>query len=180
MTFHTYAPAIEYKPTLIVAHRNNTLFKLFRAIIFCRPELHLFEPLSQYVETVANQESLDGCNRICSDFGCEDIITSSNHNIRQFTNETCPLQVYAARLEIGVQELENEPLASPDARITALAQIAIRSMRFLRHCLKRTSCWLVRAGCNCYAHMVTSTVSQLYVLTKCWLQNIDCLSKLAD
>lgn len=164
--------------------RNHILFKIFRAIVFCRPEIHKFEPLSQYVETVANQESLDGAKRICGDFKCDNFTVYTTHNMRTYTPNTCPLQIYAVQLEMGVREFENTPLKVLDPRLTAIAHIAIRNMNFLRGCLKRPSHWFISLNadgtpngpnCHCYSYMVVSTISLLYVLIKCWVKDIECL-----
>lgn len=165
---------------------NHTLFKLFRAIVFCRPDIQLLEPLSQYVETIPSQDPFNGPNRLCSDLKCTNFVNYTNQNIRHYSSDVCPLQIYAVLLEIGVHQYDTESLVCSDALITAIAQIAIRSMNFLRDCLKQPTRWLMAHGadgtangsnCHCYSLMVTSTIAQLYVVIKRWFDNMNCLGR---
>lgn len=59
-------------------------------------------------------------------------------------------------------------------------------MNFLRYCFKHPTRWLMAHGadgsangsnCHCYSLMVTSTIAQLYVVIKCWINNMNCLGK---
>lgn len=154
--------------------------------MFCRPKLTVLETLSQYVETIPNQDSLNASNRLCRDLNCEDFIIHSTLNIRQYSLKVCPLQIYAALLENSVHQLEIEQFISCDITLTSVAQIAINTMNFLRECLKRPWNWMAigtngtlnKRGCNSYSYMICSAITQLYVVIKCWFNNMTCLGKI--
>lgn len=145
------------------------------------------ETLSHYVETIPQQEALNGEGRLCQNLDCDNFIIYTTHNLRRYSPNVCPLQIYAAFVEIAADRLEMEECPNGDPRLTSIARIAISTMNFLRECLKRPA-WVdsqspnennggrgtpTGSGCHCYLYMICSAIAQIYVVINFWFNNMN-------
>lgn len=132
---------------------------------------------------------------MCHELDCENMQYYPTHNIRRYSPNVCPLQVYAALIEVHADDLEGIESTSGDARILTIARIAISSMTFLRECLRQPLTWQMSSitsegngsknsandsNCHCYLYMICSAIAQVYTVIKCWFNNMSCLGELSD
>lgn len=110
------------------------------------------------------------------------------YNIKRYSPDTCPLQVYASLLEVTFQQYESLHLNTEFlTNINTLAHISIGAMTFLRNCFKRSVDWLFRKSedgndnvyiCHCYCHIVSCIIVLLHLCIKYWIQEPQSLGKI--
>lgn len=151
--------------------------KLFKAIVFCQPDIFSLEKLTDFLEAVSKQSQNVLLNELCHNLS-NNIVNYPVYNIKIYSLDTCPLQVYASHLEVAFEQVEN--MSFDSVKLTMLTEITIKLMTILRNCFKRPVTWLFRnidngnengPICHCYCHIVSCTIVLLYLCIKHWIAN---------
>lgn len=160
--------------------RNTVILNLFKAIVFCQPDIFSLEKLTEFLETVSKQSANDLINTICHNRNNK-VHTYAVYNIRRYSPDTCPLQVYADLLETAFPQYEKLPDDKSSAiKLKTLTETTIKLMTFLRNCFKRPVPWLFRQIengsengpiCHCYCHIVSCIIVLLHLCIKYWIDN---------
>lgn len=160
---------------------DASLHSLFKSINFCQPDLESLNILSKFLETISN--SSDFCNKLCSNQS-NNITYYPRFNIKKFSFDTCPLQIYASLLEIAFEPYEQKMACSKEM-LVVLTDIIVRMVTFLRNCFKRPVDWLFRRVerenaqdiCHCWCRVVACTIILLHLFIKNWIEDQKCVGK---
>lgn len=151
---------------------------LFKAIVFCQPDIFALGKLTDFLETVSKSRTNNFVNTICYNLNNK-VYTYPAYNIRRYSADTCPLQVYSCLLEAAFpqyEKLADDKVSS--VKLKTLVEITIKLMTFLRNCYKRPVPWLFRQTeddnengpiCHCYCHIVSCIIVLLHLCIKYWI-----------
>lgn len=179
---------------LVAVAKNNMpkegdetiLVNIFKAIVFCEPNLITLYHLSEFLEVISKKWTLEQCNKICFNEN-NNVLRFQGYNINRFSIETCPLQIYCSLLQVAFEPYTHcSSFAEMTTHLSSLTQITIRMMVFLRNCIKLRVNWLFRKNISsddpqiphCYCYIVSCITVLLHFCIKSWKNDQKLIGKL--
>lgn len=155
---------------MVFYFRIRQLINFFKSIVLCRPNGRTLHILSQFLLEMSNNEQKVQIIKDLSNEEYQSIHANEKYKIVQFTNDTCPLQIYAALIE-GEFFTYSQLTKSVFQLIN---NVLDNLLKFLRNCLKFKVHW-IQSQANIhiitYGKLCASIIILSHMCIEGWLRN---------